>query len=216
MTERATLNSRLRVLVAKSFRAEKLYSSMRNRPERSSSNPALLSEMANDLRAEQWQRSHAFLRKSLNEILSLGSGGQMAERLLELYRQIQQRANEHERSVLEGADAMNDTVKRGEFVHALKCSFELIRHRAAQQAYTVILDELSSIIDVHSKNAPGRSAAPDTAQADAGEVLAEDMERQIHEVHIRAVNESAFDAAMRTSEEASRTNVIPLTRTRKR
>lgn len=168
MSASHTLNSRLRVLVAKTFRAEKLYTSIRNLRADKVASVATLSELANDIRAKEWQRSHYKLRISLNDILSLGSGAAAATQVALLRERFLAKTKESKTALEAGSKAMQETVKRGEYAHTLRLSVEMIRHKARAQANQVIVDELSSLLDAsgRTKEVAGRSQISDEVAED--------------------------------------------------
>ena len=156
MSAAPTLNSRLRVLVAKTFRAEKLYSSIRNAQGEKLSSPTVLTQMANDIRAKEWQRSHYQLRVSLNDILAQGGSAQATEELIQLRQRFSQRADESLEALETGTQALVEDARRHEFAHIFKISIELIRHKARAQANKVVVDELNAVLDASGKQGATR------------------------------------------------------------
>lgn len=187
MSSGPTLHSRLRVLVAKAFRAEKLYSSVNNSKSDRLTNIAVLSEAASEIRAKEWQRSHYQLRTAINEILTLGSNALIAEQVAELRDRFLAKAKESATAVERGADELVETARRHEFAHIFKISLELIRLKAQAQACKVVADELASILDVS-----GRQVLPKSIEGE--NTLADEQ----------ALN------ALSAVEAESRSNVIPL------
>lgn len=187
MSSGPTLHSRLRVLVAKAFRAEKLYSSVNNSKSDRLTNIAVLSEAASEIRAKEWQRSHYQLRTAINEILTLGSNALIAEQVAELRDRFLAKAKESAAAVERGADELVETARRHEFAHIFKISLELIRLKAQAQACKVVADELASILDVS-----GRQVLPKSIEGES--TLADEQ----------ALN------ALSAIEAESRSNVIPL------
>ncbi len=187
MSSSPTLHSRLRVLVAKAFRAEKLYSSVNNSKSDRLTNIAVLSEAASEIRAKEWQRSHYQLRTAINEILTLGSNALVAEQVAELRDRFLAKAKESAAAVERGADELVETARRHEFAHIFKISLELIRLKAQAQACKVVADELASILDVS-----GRQVLPKSIEGE--NTLADEQ----------ALN------ALSAVEAESRSNVIPL------
>lgn len=151
MSSSPTLNSRIRVLVAKAFRAEKLYSSVNNTKGEKLSNLALLAEAASEIRAKEWQRAHYQLRTGLNDILALGNSAVMAREVSILRERFLERAHESGGTVEEGAEELIDAAKRHEFAHTFKLSLELIRRKALAQASRVIADELGALLDASGR-----------------------------------------------------------------
>lgn len=187
MSSGPTLHSRLRVLVAKAFRAEKLYSSVNNSKSDRLTNIAVLSEAASEIRAKEWQRSHYQLRTAINEILTLGSNALIAEQVAELRDRFLAKSKESAAAVERGADELVETARRHEFAHIFKISLELIRLKAQTQACKVVADELASILDVS-----GRQVLPKSIEGES--TLADEQ----------ALN------AISAVEAESRSNVIPL------
>lgn len=165
-----TLNSRLRVLVAKTFRAEKLYSSIRNIQREHPSNPAIFAEIANDIRSKEWQDAHKDFRLALNEILALGNSREQTLELARLKETISESAEESLSRLELSANSLKESAKSYEFAHAFRLSAELIKHKASVQARRVILEELSSVLnasgvtDDRLKNAGERLKNAGTSQ----------------------------------------------------
>lgn len=153
MSNAPTLNSRLRVLIAKTFRAEKLYAAIRNTNSEKFTNSAALAEVANDLRAKEWQKAHYQLRVALNEIINLGSGTAVIAELLQLREHFLKAVDESSRIVDQGMEDLLETARRAEFTHVFKASIEMMRQKARLQANKVIVDELSTILDSCSRGA---------------------------------------------------------------
>lgn len=140
-----TLSSRLRVLIAKTFRAEKLYSTMR-----AADTPLFdtfaLAEAANNLRASVWQTRHHQLRKALNEILSESRPADVAFEVAKVRDGFEARASESRELIERNRRTLIDSAQRDEFAHTLKLSGELVRAKAELQANQIIADELSSLL----------------------------------------------------------------------
>ena len=147
MSVTPTLHSRLRVLVAKAFRAEKLYSTVNNSRAERLSNMAALAEAASDIRAREWQRSHYQLRTALNDVLALGNSAAIVKEVHVLRDSFLRKSKESSALVERGAEELVETARRHEFAHIFKISVELIRHKAQAQACRVIADELTSVLD---------------------------------------------------------------------
>ena len=113
MASERTLNSRLRVLVAKTFRAEKLYGAIRNKND-SLITAATLSEIANDIRAQEWQRSHFRLRSALNDALSLPNSQLVAEEVEKLQNHFASITRESTGIVEKGSAALIEDTQRQE------------------------------------------------------------------------------------------------------
>lgn len=145
-----TLNSRLRVLVAKAFRAEKLYSSVNSSRAERLTNLAVIAEAASDIRAREWQRTHYQLRTALNDILSIGNSGGIVKEVVGLRETFLKRSQESLSLVEKGAEDLIETTRRQEFAHIFKISAELIRLKAQAQACRAVADELSGVLEATS------------------------------------------------------------------
>jgi len=170
MSQNQTFNSRLRLLVAKSYKAERLYNSLRS--EHTFENPELLariasatgiSEIANDIRAKEWQRSHNDLRVALNDLLAAGSSPTSAHAVAKLLETFRTRYDEDRRFVEENIENLMEAAKREEFGHVLKLSLELIRVKSRSQASKAIADELNSVLQPLTRD--GRVIEPAESQA---------------------------------------------------
>lgn len=161
MTNSTTLHSRLRMLVAKTFRAEKLYSSLRKPRNVDTVN---ISDLANDLRAREWERAHAQFRTALNSALELPSQTALFQRVSALYHKFHNISEECSEKAKTDRDRLIETAEREEFAHSLKLSLELVRIKARAQAHKVISDELSSIIQLAHR---ASSFARDDSEASA-------------------------------------------------
>jgi Mn-dependent DtxR family transcriptional regulator len=159
-------------LVAKAFRAEKLYSTVNSSRAERLTNMASLAEAASDIRAREWQRSHYQLRTVLNDLLSLGNSNAIVKEVNLLREQFLLRANENLRLVEKGAEELIETSRRHEFAHIFKISAELIRHKAQAQACRVIADELAAVLDASNANVEKTSenASPAAALHEASVV----------------------------------------------
>lgn len=183
MSTSATLNSRLRILVAKAFRAEKLYGAAKSAKQRESMpSQTTITDAAQELRAREWQRSHYELRVSLNNILSLGNVKDQANQLLLLKSRYEARAEEHVRAVRKLVETLKETADRHEFAHVLKLALELIRLKAVAQSSKVIAEELQAILSRSGKGAEQADAAAllDSAAMVEG-VLVEPIEYSLPE-----------------------------------
>ncbi len=176
MSDGATLNSRLRVLIAKTFRAEKLYSSLRKQPAPNATSSTQLSEMANELRAKEWQKTHTKLRTTLNDILDLKNSTKMVSEVARLKDFFQAESDKCNSSLDESLDLLVDSSKREEFVHSLKLSFELIRIKARMQATHAIAEELNAILNACGKR--GKTPLEDSPQVfiQSDQALGEDLD----------------------------------------
>ena len=160
-----TLNSRLRVLVAKTYRAEKLYNSIcassssgvttrLGHGQYNYHSHSAISQLANDIRAREWQRSHHDLRIALNAILSQGSNSNtVIEQVRDLRAQFEGHAHESKSVVDQGVRSIKESARRHEFATIFKESADLIRHKARAHANQGIADELKAIIESSGRSA---------------------------------------------------------------
>lgn len=217
MSSSSTLNSRLRVLVAKAFRAEKLYSSMGRTSTTSPSaglagnlagdrlsNMAVLAEAASEIRAKEWQRTHYQLRIALNDILAVGNTSKMLSQLTELRDNFLTRARENSVLLEKGSEELIETAKRQEFAHIFKISLELIRTKAQTQASHVIVEELSAVLD---------GSAVNVGAANVGAVnVSSKISSSVRTDDSKEIEKSNNTAQHDPSDVATKSNVIHLPR----
>ena len=159
MASGATLNSRLRVLVARAFRAEKLYGSgtppvsgsAGGRSERKLTIPQL-AEMAGELRAKEWQKCYYQLRTALNDLLSSGSAQVVLDGVLALRQQFREKMEVAAEFVERATPELQDAAGRHEFSLLLKLTMELIRQKAIAQSCRAISDELAAVLKASGVN----------------------------------------------------------------
>lgn|GEM_PF-5211366 len=142
-----TLNSRLRVLIAKTFKAEKLYSSLVKTHPSAKLGVVALSHLANDIRSKEWQKMHEDLRLGLNSLLRLGQTSTIANELEVVWTGFVEKLEESLADLQQGERALREACDRGEYSTALKISAELVRHKARSQSCKVIIDELKSLLE---------------------------------------------------------------------
>jgi hypothetical protein len=179
MSSTATLNSRLRILVAKAFRAEKLYGAAKgNKLREAMASQTTITDAAQELRAKEWQKTHYELRVALNNILSLGNSKEQATQLALLKSRFETRAEEHVSAVRKLVENLKETADRHEFAHVLKLAMELIRLKAVAQSSKVITEELQAVL-----SRSGRSAdAPEELNViAAAAILSEPIEYSLPE-----------------------------------
>ena len=145
-----TLSSKLRVLIAKSFKAEKLYASMSGTgiDQRAS----VRAELANEVRAKEWERSYHQLRISLNKIVSEGKSVEFALELERLKKAFQKSSLESLEKIKSGQREMSDALGREEFAFVYKASLEMIRYKARHEACKIASQELDSLLEGRKKN----------------------------------------------------------------
>jgi len=196
MSKSQTFNSRLRLLVAKSYKAEKLYSSLRS--DFSFQNPEQLNrivssagigEIANDIRAREWQRCHNDLRSSLNKILSDAPlqtpGNNTPSRVAAQQRSLAGLLAEfrscydlERKFVDESMDTLLEAGKREEFGHVLKLSLELIRAKSRAQAAKAVADELNSVLQLCSSSALNAPVTGEHPRMERGDKVVRQEVRQ--------------------------------------
>ena len=150
MNSKQTLFSKLRVLVAKTYRAEKLYSTLRHSLEVSVNEINLsdsLRELANNVRSKEWQRQHEDLRLALNELVSNGNTPDLAKRVVGLRNKFESELLVVRSQIENDTSKLVEATKRNEFHFCFKLSLELAKKKARSQALQVITDELTGIID---------------------------------------------------------------------
>ncbi|MCB0322786.1 MAG: hypothetical protein KDD69_04400 [Bdellovibrionales bacterium] len=202
MSAAPTLNSRLRVLIAKTFRAEKLYSAIPTAHAEKLFqgggeqllHAGAVAQLANDIRAKEWQQSHYRLRIALNDLLAEGSPATISKDLVALRERFLSRADESVKAIEEGTETLVENAERQEFAHIFKLSVELIRHKARAQASKVIADELTAVLDASGRGMPVGEQSQEVARE-------------------REAQRAQFEAQRAARElEAPPSNVIPLRR----
>lgn len=108
--------------------------------------PGILSEIANETRAKEWQKVHKELRSCINSILDNSSPSHVLRDVSALRRRFEKRADDAKLAEEQSLNSMIETAQRREFVHSLKLSFELIRLKAAAQANAVVVEELNAVL----------------------------------------------------------------------
>ena len=144
MTADATFNSRLRVLIAKTYKAEKLYASLRNNKEVGVN---AVAELANDVRAKEWGNLHCQLRSSLNDAVSLGNQTAVAVEIARILDGFNKIGDECVKIIGEATNALVETARQEEFAHSLKTALDLVRYKARAQAAKAISSELMSVLE---------------------------------------------------------------------
>jgi len=112
---------------------------------------ATVSEVANDVRAKEWQAAHYELRNSLNEILEIGYPAKTVQELIRLRTVFSQRAENDLRELEQGISAITEAACREEFAQALRLSVELIRLKARSQVHKALADEVSGVLGTGSR-----------------------------------------------------------------
>ncbi len=177
MGKNATLNSRLRVLVARTYKAEKLYGSLRNVGSSSADSPSLadaqgaknpgLAQFANETRAKQWQQQHYQLRVALNDMLAASAKTSATSQVFALRDKFHCRWAESQAAIEKGTRDLVETAGRQEFAHTLKVSAELIRHKARAEACQVIAKELTAVLEASGRDTSDAAARKSLEQARA-------------------------------------------------
>lgn len=153
MSDYSSLHSRLRILVAKTFKAERLYASMRNsgagQTERH--NPVL--DLSNDARAREWQRCHFIFRQILNDVLAGCSRASLSAEVLKVRDRFRAEAKAAAQEVRSGGKKVVEAAGREEFSQMVKLSLELVRAKARVEASNLIADELDSVLGTAQRKA---------------------------------------------------------------
>ena len=173
-----TVNSKLRVLIAKTYKAEKLFLSMKSSSSAGFENKKLI-ELANNVRADVWGHIHCDLRKSLNTIVNSESSISVVNEINKLKGSFRSVIEEKNRQMEKTKQMLFEMGARGEFIHTLKLSLELVKLKATIQANQTIIDELNNI----SNN----SASPEDAPEDFNENVDDDFGN----VHVLSFNRRA-------------------------
>ena len=171
-----TINSKLRVLIAKTYQAEKLFLSMKSSGSAGFENKKLI-ELANNVRAEVWGSIHSDLRKSLNTIVGTDSQANIIAEVNKLKNSFLSVIDEKNRQLEKTTQILFEMGTRGEFFHTLKSSLELVRLKAAIQANHTIVEQLSSIIGVSSAN---HKSLPEISSEDFDESIDDDSFSNVH------------------------------------
>ncbi len=165
MAQTLNLNSKLKILVAKLFKAEKLYHSMKNTAEAAKSSVSknskssnsyfqstILLEHANEVRANEWHRVHQDYRIKLNDILSELPANKLANGLNEIWQSFISEFKSAEYDIKSSKSLAEESIEREEYAQLLKISTDLVRKKARLQALKVINDELNLLISQEKRN----------------------------------------------------------------
>ena len=174
-----TVNSKLRVLIAKTYKAEKLFLSMKSSFSAGFENQKLI-ELANNVRAEVWGNIHSDLRKSLNSIVNSESSTSVVTEINKLKSSFRSVIEERNRQLEKTKQMLFEMGARGEFIHTLKLSLELVKLKATIQANQTIIDELNNIIN-------GSALSEEDAPADFNE----SVDEEFNNVHVLSFNRRA-------------------------
>ncbi len=145
-----SLISKLRILIARTYRAEKLYGTIRSEKAMRALSSSSVSEIANDLRAREWQHVHHELRMKLNDLLERGDSSILSSGIRRLYEEFSNRAELVSSLLVAKKSELLDGVKRDDFAFSANVSFELIKKKAELQASRAIAEEIASVINLHS------------------------------------------------------------------
>lgn len=142
-----TLHSKLKVLIAQAYKAEKLYGSMRLEHRLLLESEDGISKLANDIRAKQWQRTHFVLRQTLNDLLSnVTSSAELLKAVASLRDKFAKKSLESENTLELKRYELQNACERDEFAHSANVSLELINLKAKSQALRGVADELDSLL----------------------------------------------------------------------
>jgi len=149
MSTSHTLGSKLKVLIAKSFKAEKLYASMTGSGIDQKNSVRV--ELANEVRAREWQRSYYQLRVVLNKLVSENKITNIVEDLERVKLAFLKKSSDSLQEIKSGRDAMSDALTRDEFAFVYRSSLEMIRHKARSEAYHVAAQEIDALLEGRKK-----------------------------------------------------------------
>jgi len=167
-----TVNSKLRVLIAKTYKAEKLFLSMKSSSSAGFEHKKLI-ELANNVRADVWGHIHSDLRKSLNAIVNSDSSVNVTNEINRLKSSFRAVIEEKNRQLEKTKQMLFEMGTRSEFIHTMKLSLELVRLKATIQANQTIIDELNNIINSQISDSKD-------AQVDFDESIDDDAFNNVH------------------------------------
>ncbi len=214
MTTGSTLHSRLRILVAKAYRAEKLYASLRNNANRDSS---MVVDIANDVRAKEWKKAYSQLRTALNELFEITTPAHLPARVGSVLLRFQKASKEASVTLEKEVQGFVEAARRREFARTLKQSLELIRLKARAQAGKVIVDELNAVLQLNAREMPavrGKGVRLTAARNDDGRETLEGESGGAAGNGTESSNNN--DLGEVAPELRANSNVIPLRRARRR
>ena len=161
-----SINSKVRVLIARTFHTEKLYAAMGNVRDGIVSMPSVQA-IADEVRGKEWQIAHQTLRTKLNEIVRLSSANAIKLALSDLYQKARGLASASEAAMVVSQKSLEEMNSRGENVQVLKLALEVIKLKARFQSYSAVADELEGVIGKSEiqKLASGNTGAGDFADS---------------------------------------------------
>ena len=139
-----TLNSRLRILVAKTYRAERMYASMRN--SAGASAPSMTT-VANEVRASEWQLSHEQLRRSLSAMVQRSGTSAIADELEALLGKFSRKVSASKKALEQGTEFAKRSLGRKEYTEVLNGALDLVKHKARVQSCSLVVDELITLLE---------------------------------------------------------------------
>ena len=143
-TVSSTLTSRLQVLIAKSFKAEKLYNSMLV----NSGDSINVASLSNEVRAKEWAKTYNRLRKELNAILTSSTNStDLIDALLNLHEGFQQTLNQCAIDLDFAHDKIKEALTRAEYAVIYKSSLDLIKFQSRLQSTQVVCDEVLALME---------------------------------------------------------------------
>ena len=175
MSSPSTLYSKLKILVAKLYKAEKLYSSMKRLPVAEASHRLAanaprqlfpqqlernnlnfnrtenashnLIEQANEVRSGEWHKVHQSFRIKLNDLLLNGNSACLSENFNSLWLEFLAEFEIAELDLQDCNQSTKEALIKEEYSYLFKLSYELIKRKARLQALKVIHDELNSLLN---------------------------------------------------------------------
>lgn len=152
----STLSSRLKVLVAKSFKAERLYGSMvLTLTDKQESELAERAKLTNEIKAREWQKSYNKLRIGLNSILSEETNIiSVTERLLKLDAEFRAQVISSNEDLEKISLAIKEALTRGEYAVVYRRAMDLVKYQSIIQASQVISEEILALLETKKAAAP--------------------------------------------------------------
>ena len=146
MSSSHTLNSRLRLLIARAYRAEKVYAATSAKQSEQRLNSSQLTEGASELRAREWHKSHNRLRIALNDLLTNSSASSLAQAVNKVRLEFVAQVSAATKVIEQDTEELHKALQRTEFTMALRLSVELIKHKAVLQSGQAIAEELEALL----------------------------------------------------------------------
>ncbi len=146
MSNNSTLNSRLRELFNKAYRAEKLHHTRKSSAIVDGFEHSKLQELAQNVNANAWSITNAELKNSLNKLLRDNNSINVINELNTLKEKINaeiaEKAKEQERL----KNMLIKMTEYTEFYNTLKLSLDLVKIKSTTQALQATIGELNYVM----------------------------------------------------------------------